>query len=59
MVGSIYLAKIYFTDLSEYEIRSVLVTKELDLFKDCQCVDLKNSKYLEQSVMNISSSVIV
>ena len=30
MVGKIYLAKIYFTDLSEYKIRPVLVIKELD-----------------------------
>jgi perosamine synthetase len=30
---------------------------ELDMFKDCQCSNLKNSKYLEQRVVNISSSV--
>ncbi|MEA3554034.1 MAG: type II toxin-antitoxin system PemK/MazF family toxin [Campylobacterota bacterium] len=38
MVGNIYLAKIYFTDLSEYKIRPVLVIKELD--KDCICLQL-------------------
>ncbi len=32
---------------------------ELDMFKDCQCECLKNAKYLEQRVINISSSVIV
>ena len=32
---------------------------ELDMFKDCQKSNLKNSKYLEQRVINISSSVVV
>jgi len=32
---------------------------ELDMFKDTQCGDLKNSKFLEQRVVNISSSVVV
>jgi len=32
---------------------------ELDMFKDCQCDELKNSKYLEQRVVNISSSVVI
>lgn len=32
---------------------------ELEMFKDCQCGSLENSKYLEQRVVNISSSVIV
>jgi len=32
---------------------------ELDMFKDCQCGDLTNAKYLEQRVVNITSSVIV
>lgn len=30
---------------------------ELDMFKDSQCGSLENSKYLEQRVINISSSV--
>ena len=30
---------------------------ELDMFKNCQCTDLKNSKYLEERVVNIPSSV--
>ncbi len=38
MVGNIYLAKIYFTDLSEYKIRPVLVLKELG--EDCICLQL-------------------
>jgi perosamine synthetase len=32
---------------------------ELDMFKDCQCGSLENSKYLEQRVVNISSSVVL
>jgi aminotransferase in exopolysaccharide biosynthesis len=32
---------------------------ELDMFKNCQCGSLENSKYLEQRVVNISSSVIL
>jgi len=46
MVGDIYLAKIYFTDLSEYKIRPVLIIKELA--QDCICLQLtsqiKNAK---------------
>jgi mRNA-degrading endonuclease toxin of MazEF toxin-antitoxin module len=38
MVGEIHLAKIYFTDLSEYKIRPVLVIKQLD--EDCICLQL-------------------
>ena len=32
---------------------------ELEMFKDCQKTDLKNSKYLEEIVVNIPSSVIL
>ena len=32
---------------------------ELEMFKDCQSTNLDNSKYLEQRVVNITSSVIV
>lgn len=32
---------------------------ELDMFKDCQCGSLENSKYLEERVVNISSSVVL
>jgi aminotransferase in exopolysaccharide biosynthesis len=32
---------------------------ELGMFKNCQCGSLENSKYLEQRVVNISSSVIL
>ncbi|MEA2092198.1 MAG: type II toxin-antitoxin system PemK/MazF family toxin [Campylobacterota bacterium] len=41
MVGKIYLAKIYFTDLSEYKIRPVLVIKQLE--EDCICLQLTTS----------------
>jgi aminotransferase in exopolysaccharide biosynthesis len=30
---------------------------DLEMFKNCQCDDLKNAKYLEQRVVNIPSSV--
>jgi dTDP-4-amino-4,6-dideoxygalactose transaminase len=32
---------------------------ELEMFKDAQCADLTNSKYLEERVVNITSSVVV
>jgi len=32
---------------------------ELEMFKDAQCSSLVNAKYLEQRVVNISSSVII
>ena len=32
---------------------------ELDMFTDAQTTSLKNAKYLEQRVVNITSSVIV
>ena len=32
---------------------------KLKMFKDCQCGSLKNSKYLEKRVVNITSSVVV
>ena len=32
---------------------------ELEMFKNCQCSSLENSKYLEQRVVNISSSVVL
>ncbi len=32
---------------------------ELDMFKDCQATNLDNAKYLEERVINISSSVIL
>ena len=31
---------------------------KMEMFKDCQCGDLSNSKYLEDRVVNIPSSVI-
>ena len=41
MVGKIYLAKIYFTDLSEYKIRPVIVIKEYG--EDCICLPLTSN----------------
>ena len=32
---------------------------ELKMFRNCQCTNLENSKYLEQRVINISSSVVL
>ena len=48
MVGKIYLAKIYFTDLSEYKIRPILIIKELD--EDCICLQL-TSKYKDDRLV--------
>ncbi len=48
MVGRIYLAKIYFTDLSEYKIRPVIVLRVYG--EDCVCLpltsNLKNEGFL-------------
>jgi len=67
MVGSIYLAKIYFTDLSAYKIRPVLVVKELG--DDCICLQLttqyKNNKIsilnsdLESGELKKESMIVV
>ena len=32
---------------------------ELEMFKDAQCGDLTNAKYLEERVVNISSSIVI
>ena len=67
MVGDIYLAKIYFTDLSEYKIRPVLVIKEMD--EDCICLQLTSqlnstamiltNKDLSQGKLQKDSLVVV
>ena len=67
MVGEIYLAKIYFTDLSEYKIRPVLVIKTVD--EDCICLQLttqfKNKKLivsnsdLEDGTLKKDSLIVV
>ncbi len=48
MVGGIYLAKIYFTDLSEFKIRPVIVLRVYG--EDCACLpltsNLKNKGFL-------------
>ena len=55
MVGKIYLVKIYFTDLSEYKIRPVLVIKELD--EDCICLQLI-SQYKNSNLIISNSDLI-
>jgi len=39
MVGEIYITKIFFTDLSEFKLRPVLIIKELDK-NDIICLQL-------------------
>jgi mRNA interferase MazF len=41
MVGRVYLAKIYFTDLSEFKIRPVLVLRVYG--EDCLCLPLTSN----------------
>ena len=50
MVKGIYLAKIYFTDLSEYKIRPVLVIKEMG--EDCICLQLTSNTSIDGIVVN-------
>ena len=67
MVGNIYLAKIYFTDLSAYKIRPILVLKQLG--DDCICLQLttqyKNQEItisnndLKEGTLNKESMVVV
>jgi len=52
MVGKIYLAKIYFTDLSDYKIRPVLVIKELG--DDCICLQLTTQYHDNQIIIQKS-----
>ena len=40
MVGCIYLAKIYFTDLSDYKIRPILIIKEMG--SDYVCLQISS-----------------
>ena len=47
MVNKIYLAKIYFTDLSSYKIRPVLVIKTMG--DDCICLQL-TSQYKNKGI---------
>ena len=56
MVGKIYLSKIYFTDLSSYKIRPVLVIKELDK-EDVICLQL--SSQIKQDRINISNNDLI
>jgi len=56
MVGKIYLSKIYFTDLSEYKIRPVLVIRELDK-NDVICLQL-SSQIRENRIIITNKDVI-
>jgi len=55
MVNKIYLAKIYFTDLSSYKIRPVLVIKELK--DDCICLQL-TSQYKKNGINLTNDNLI-
>ncbi len=55
MVGKIYLAKIYFTDLSQYKIRPVLVIKMID--DDCICLQL-TSQYRDKRIKLTNDDLI-
>ena len=50
MVGKIYLARIYFTDLSEYKIRPVLIIKNLG--EDCICLQLTSQVDENKIIIN-------
>jgi mRNA interferase MazF len=56
MVGNIYLAKIYFTDLSDYKIRPVLVVKELDQ-EDVICLPI-STKIKENRIVISNDDLI-
>jgi len=67
MVGEIYLAKIFFTDLKEFKIRPVLIIKELK--NDVICLQLStkikpdrivitNSKLVDGFMKSTSIAVI-
>ncbi|SHO80713.1 hypothetical protein MNB_SV-15-316 [hydrothermal vent metagenome] len=55
MVNKIYLAQIYFTDLSAYKIRPILVIKELD--NDCICLQL-TSQYRDNRIKLTNDDLI-
>ena len=55
MVKGIFLAKIYFTDLSTYKIRPVLVIKEMG--DDCICLQLTSN--LNTDGIHISQTDII
>ena len=49
MVGKIFLATIYFTDLSDYKVRPVLVIKKIE--QDCICLPLTSKMYRDGIVI--------
>ena len=52
MVGGIYLAKIYFTNLSDYKIRPVMVIKQIS--DDCICLQLTSKS--NKNILSINNS---
>jgi len=55
MVGKLYLAKIYFTDLSEYKMRPILVIKTID--DDCICLQV-TSQYKDERIRLTNGDLI-
>jgi len=55
VVGEIHLAKIYFTDLSAYKVRPILIIK--DLGDDCVCLQV-TSKFKEDRIQITKSDFI-
>ena len=55
MVGDIYLAKIYFTNLREYKIRPVLVIKQLG--RDYICLQLTSQ--LKNKKLTLSNADVI
>ncbi|HEF1655525.1 TPA: aminotransferase DegT, partial [Campylobacter coli] len=35
------------------------LNNELEIYKDCQCGDLANAKFLSERIVNIPSSVVL
>jgi perosamine synthetase len=49
-----------YTNLNKVMTRPIWqLMNKLDMFKDCQCGSLENSKYLSKRVVNITSSVVI
>ena len=67
MVGEIFLAKIYFTDLKDFKIRPVLVIKEIEDDVICLAISTKfkegriiiTNNDLEDGYLKVNSVVIV
>lgn len=55
MVGEIHLAKIYFTDLSAYKIRPVLILKVMD--EDCICLQVSSQIKSDRIIITNSDMI--